>query len=144
MIVKGKTMNRPGNTVRPVRRFKSHKGIPSSLVETPNRQWGALVHVWKRGGQRGVGGGKNEGNLYSFTREGVKEVTPRHDRSDRLGRLVRPVGRTGQTGQPLAAENYSPMNVSLRRICEEFKALKLYRYRPLFQDSKFFLILPRE
>jgi len=85
MILKEMKMDRLGNTVRPVMRSKSHRGISFSLVETPNRQWGALVHVWKRGGQRGVGGGKNEGNLYSFTREGVKEVTPRHDRSDRSG-----------------------------------------------------------
>ena len=65
-------MDRLGNTVRPVMRSKSHKGISFSLVETPNRQWGALVREWERG-RRGVSGEMNERNLYYFTREGVKE-----------------------------------------------------------------------
>ena len=66
-------MDRLGNTVRPVMRSKSHKGISFSLVETPNRQWGSLVREWESGGRRGVGGEMNERNLYCFTREGVKE-----------------------------------------------------------------------
>jgi len=37
-----KMKDRLGNTVRPVKRSKSHRGISFSLVETPNRQWGAL------------------------------------------------------------------------------------------------------
>ena len=58
-----------------------------------NSPMGSLCRVRERGGWRGVGGGMSEKNLYCFTREEVKEVTARHDRSDRSDwpvRLVTP------------------------------------------------------
>ena len=84
--------NRLENTVRPVMRSKSHKGISFSLVETSNRQWGALC-AWGREEDEGVSvEWWMEESLYCFPREEVKEVTARHDRSDRSGWPVRPVG----------------------------------------------------
>jgi hypothetical protein len=66
MILKEMKMDRLGNTVRPVMRSKSHKGISFSLVKSPNRQWKGLEGEWKRGGRRGVGGEMNEKETLLF------------------------------------------------------------------------------